>query len=697
MTNLALVVVLAFIPSAAGFNLRAAASFGSKLSLDMEAGATPVAKVVNLLKDMQKELEKEAEEDEATYDKIVCWCNTNDKEKTKSIKQAEIKISELTTSIEEGTATSARLNTEIANHEKEVAANKNALDQAQAMRTKDLAEFTEEEKDLLQSIGALKNAIAVLAKHHGGAALLQTSAKAASQLKQAAAIAKKEMDSHAALLEGVLTKTEKKKVAMFAQDQSKAPASGEIFGILKAMKESFEQNLAQSQKDEGKGVADFADLKASKEEEIAAGTDAVEKKTQELAKTDEQLAQDKVDLDDTTASLSEDEKFLMNLKETCAMNDSEYEQRVKERQLEIEAVSKALEILTSDDAHDLFTKTFSLSQEEADQDGAPSLMQMGSASQRQKRKNEASKLLAEVAKNTGNPRLSALAVKVRLDSFKRVIKAIDDMIAELMQEKKDEIKHRDYCIAELNTNEANTERKDREKADVLALIEDLTVQIDTLTKEIATLKTEISDMQLQLKHAGEDRELANNDFKQVVADQRATQTLLKQALDVLKAVYAKKMALMQKQTPPAAFKKFEKNKKSGGVMGMIQDLIDEAKALETDAIRAEDEAQKAYEDFVKDTNASIEEKSKLIVTKSEEKAKAEEDKTVAEETRDKIMLDLEQLSNQAADLHKACDFVLKNFDIRQTARDQEVEALKQAKAILSGAKFIQVLKTGFRA
>merc|ERR1719235_3116434 len=491
------------------------------------------------------------------------------------------------------------------------------------------------------------------------------------------------MERHASLLEGVLTRSEKKKVAMFAQDKSKAPASGEIFGILKAMKESFEQNLATMQKDEDKGVADFTDLKASKEEEIAAGTDAIEKKTQELAKTDEQLAQDKVDLDDTTSSLAEDEKFLMNLKETCAMNDAEYEQRVKERQLEIEAVAKALEILTSDEAHDLFTKTFSF-------------VQLESTGKSQRRREDASKLLAEVAKNTGNPRLSALAVKVRLDSFKRVIKAIDDMIAELMQEKKDEIKHRDYCIAELNTNEANTERKDREKADVLALIEDLTVQIDTLTKEIATLKTEISDMQLQLKHAGEDRELANNDFKQVVADQRASQTLLKQALDVLKAVYAKKLALMQKQEPPASFKKYEKNKKSGGVMGMIQELIDESKAMETDAIRAEEEAQKAYEDFVKETNGSIETKSKEIVNKSELKAKAEDDKTEAEESRDKILLDLEQLANEAADLHKACDFVLKNFDIRQTARDEEVEALKQAKNILSGAKFIQLLKNGFR-
>merc|ERR1719265_2701352 len=124
-------------------------------------------------------------------------------------------------------------------------------------------------------------------------------------------------------------------------------------------------------------------------------------------------------------------------------------------------------------------------------------------------------------------------------------------------------------------------------------------------------------------------------------------------------------------------------------MGMIQSIIDDAAELEQEAIRAEDEAQKAYEDFVKDSNASTETKSSEIVNKSELRAQAEDDKTAAEESRDNILLDLEQLANEAADLHKACDYVLKNFDIRQTARDEEVEALKQAKAILSGAKFIQ--------
>merc|ERR1712232_877818 len=99
------------------------------------------------------------------------------------------------------------------------------------------------------------------------------------------------------------------------------------------------------------------------------------------------------------------------------------------------------------------------------------------------------------------------------------------------------------------------------------------------------------------------------------------------------------------------------------------------------------EQQKAYEDFVKETNASVDTKNKDIANKSEEKAKAEEDLVEAKEAKENTLLDLEQLSNYNAELHQECDFVLKNFDLRQQARDVEVEALKQAKAILSGANF----------
>merc|ERR1719281_648790 len=125
---------------------------------------------------------------------------------------------------------------------------------------------------------------------------------------------------------------------------------------------------------------------------------------------------------------------------------------------------------------------------------------------------------------------------------------------------------------------------------------------------------------------------------------------------------------------------------------MMKDIINDSKALEEEAIRGEEEAQADYETFVKETNASVDAKTKDITSKSEAKAKDEVDKVQAETEMEAVMGELEQLANENADLHKSCDFTLKNFDLRQGARDDEIEALKQALAIFSGASFSAFLQ-----
>merc|ERR1712083_861085 len=127
------------------------------------------------------------------------------------------------------------------------------------------------------------------------------------------------------------------------------------------------------------------------EAEIAAGKEQIETKTQELSDTNEALAQAKEDLIDTQNSLSADEQFLRMLKEKCSLTDKEWEERQKTRQLEMEAVSKALAILSGDDAHDLFTRTFN-----------PALLQKESRTHSERRV-KASKLLAAVAKKLQSP------------------------------------------------------------------------------------------------------------------------------------------------------------------------------------------------------------------------------------------------------------------------------------------------------
>merc|ERR1712179_673004 len=132
----------------------------------------------------------------------------------------------------------------------------------------------------------------------------------------------------------------------------------------------------------------------------------------------------------------------------------------------------------------------------------------------------ASKLLANMAAKLGNPRLATLASQVKLDAFTRVKKAIDDMVAQLLKEKADEIKHKDFCTDEFNTNQLQTEKKEREKKDLIAKIEDLEMTIKSLADAIAKLKGEIAEMQVQMKRAGEDREKENKEFQTTVADQR---------------------------------------------------------------------------------------------------------------------------------------------------------------------------------
>merc|ERR1719389_1391719 len=273
----------------------------------------------------------------------------------------------------------------------------------------------------------------------------------------------------------------------------------------------------------------------------------------------------------------------MNLKETCQMTDQEFEERTKTRAEEIKAVSEALAILSSDDAHDTFTSTFNFVQKS-----------MKKSSTREK----AEKILLKAAKKTGEAKIAKLANRVQLDNFKKVSEDIDGMIADLKKEKAADVKMKDFCIEALHKNEVAIEMKARDIEQLSAKIATLTAEIEELTKSIAALQAEVAEMQVQLKRAGEDRELENQDFQAVVADQRATQKLLENALGVLKGFYDK--AFVQTSTrragqpagppPPPGFKKYEKSSGAGGVMGMLEQIVSETKTMEADAIKAETDA-----------------------------------------------------------------------------------------------------------
>eukprot|EP00397_Hematodinium_sp_SG-2012_P012188 GEMP01012351.1.p1 GENE.GEMP01012351.1~~GEMP01012351.1.p1 ORF type:complete len:700 (+),score=203.82 GEMP01012351.1:121-2100(+) len=634
----------------------------------------PVARVVQLLKEMQAQLEKEQKEDEEVYDKMACWCKTNDREKTKSIKDAEQAIDQLTAKIEEYTAQSARLNTEIQDLNKEISANQQSLDKAIALRAKQLEEFNAEEKDLLQSITSLKAAIVVLSKHHPS--MLQEEA-----LLNIAALLRERLHQRSSSISAIVTPSQKRIIQNFIQAPSYNAQSGEIFGILKNMQETFESNLSSSRKEEEASAKAFVALKAAKNSEIAAGQQQADTKTTEYANAQENGAQAKSDLEDTRNSLSADEQFLMVVKEKCKLTDDEWEQRQKTRHEEILAVSQAIGVLANDDARDNFTKVYDFMQ--VDKKGL---------------RTRVSSLLSTVATTYNSPRIAQIAASVRLDAFTKVKAAIDGMVTQLLVEKEDEVQHKDWCVSSIHKNQSETQSTDRDRTDEEARIDTLKSSIQTLSDKISTLASEIAELQVQLKRAGEDRERQNADFQVVLNDQREAQRMLKQALIFLKGFYEKKQrgtAFAQQPAgpaPPAGFKEYKKNAGSQGVLAMIQQIIADTKAMEAELIHDEDEAQKGYESIVKETNRSLSAKNDEKVDTESDRAKNEGELNEAENNHAGLVRQLEQLTNHNADLHGSCDFVLKNFDIRQQARDQEVEALRQAKAVLSGSNFQKFLQ-----
>jgi len=691
LSNLAPIVVLAC------FALPANAAGMLAQDLTASLRERPVMKVVRLLQDMKVELNKELEDDKEVYEQLSCWCETNEKEKTKAIELGEAREAELVAFLGEAVAKMEELKAKLKTTKDEINADWAALNEASALRMKENKEFHEEETDLLQAVQACKQAIVVLSKHNPDLAQVRSVA----QLLQAARV------SQLVLSGGVLPVEKAQVLKEFLQQahgatsflaipgfQSYAPQSGQIFGILKQMAEDFSRNLGESQAQEQKAVEEFKALKAAKEDEIASGKKLVAQLDAELAELMEKHAAAFEELEDVREQLELDRTFLANLKEKCAQTDEEYEARMKSRHEEVLAVEDTIKILNSDQAFDVFDKSVNTA----------FVQKSALVQQQQVRRQQAVKVLQQAAARSGSPQIALIAASVQLDTFEKVKEEIDKMVTELSKQQEDEIAQRDWCINELNENTRSTAAAYDKKASLETKIADLKKSIESLTANIASAKAANAEMQTQMKRASEAREAENADFQQTIVDQRLTQAILKKALDRMKQVYALlQQRVLDPEQPgaphiqtsgthtdpgngPARFTKYEQHDGGSRVVQMIEAVIADSSKLEDEAIASEQDGQTAYENFMQDSNKSILKSLQAITNMSESRAKAKASLSMAETDFKQTMQDLENLNDMAGDLHKNCDYLLKNFDARQAARAAEIDALKEAKAILSGMK-----------
>eukprot|EP00928_Gymnodinium_smaydae_P070346 TRINITY_DN5419_c0_g1_i1.p1 TRINITY_DN5419_c0_g1~~TRINITY_DN5419_c0_g1_i1.p1 ORF type:complete len:689 (-),score=238.79 TRINITY_DN5419_c0_g1_i1:64-2130(-) len=651
----------------------------------------PVMKVVRLLQDMKVELQRELDDDKAVHEKLSCWCSTNDQEKSQAIEMGEAKSAQLSSDMDAATAKMMELKEKRASTLQEVDNDHAALTKASALRMKESKAFQAEETDLLEAVAACKQAVVALSKHHPDLAQLRSVARRlqTSRLERllpsssAGSIRSEQLEVLRAFLQQAGGAQSFLAIPGF---QSYRPQSGQIYGILKQMQEDFERSLSDAQQSEKKDKEDYAALKAAKEEEIAAGRKAIVQLDADLAEFGEKHAQAAKELEDTKDQLALDTEFLAKLKEKCSESKNEFDTRVKSRLEEIAAVEDTIGILNSDDSFDAFDKSVNTA-----------FVQIASSNkQEQALRARAAAVLRKAASGADTAQLALLAASTQLDAFEKVKAEIDKLVAELGKQMKDEVDQRDWCTDEMAANGRATAAADDKKAALDTKIADETKTVEKLSADVDAATKAIAEMQEQMKRASENREAESADNSRTVSDQRLTQMILQKAIDRMKQVYnflqqqpgAAHIATSGTHTDPgngpARFTKYEQNAGGARVLQMLEQVSGDSRKLEEEALAAENDALTAYENFMQDSNKAITQYSESITSMTEARATTKASLSMAKTDLKQTVEELYGLSETLGDLHKSCDFVLKNFEARQAARAAEVDALKEAKAILSG-------------
>merc|ERR1719272_2438717 len=350
--------------------------------------------------------------------------------------------------------------------------------------------------------------------------------------------------------------------------------------------------------------------------QIEQATSARDEKTETKATKTESKASAEGTLADTIATRDDDAKYLEDLVATCEKKSSDFASRQTLRGEEIVAIEKAIEIISSGAVSGAADKHL------------PGLVQTKSTALAQLRSDGRSPNQSKVAaylrvqaRQLNSRVLSALAVRVESDPFRKVKKMIKDLITKLMEEANAEAEHKGYCDAELATNAATRKEKTEAVETLHAEIDELEASIQKLTEDITQLTEAVAALDAAVAKATKIREQEKAKNADTVSDAKAAQKAVGDALAVLKDFYAKAAeALVQvtAQQPAAAGE-------SAGVIGMLEVIMSDFARLESETKAAEKAGQAEYDGFMTDSEVDKAAKAADI----DHKTKKKQDKNMA--------------------------------------------------------------------
>jgi len=634
------------------------------------SGANPIRKVVNLMETMQAKIEAEAKKEDGLFDKFQCYCKKTQKQleddiakatglgnvKPEDIKAKEAQLKELEQSVED------LKNEKIGEEE--------TLSSAKAARAKEHETYVKAEKEHVETEKAAEAAIVTLKTNETDAdnnthAPVKNPGSFLSRLEKAS--------------QG--SSAFSQQLTAFLQGQGEA-TPGEATAMVKDIEEKAEESWRQEVADDAKGDKEFEGVMSSKQKSIKTVLAVMARKAKKIGDLKVEIINMKHALSGGAEALAENKKMLAELKKDCAERASEQEEKKALRAEEEKALQDTMKMLSDDDSLDLFRKTIK----------SPSLLQLDAA--REQARMKAWRIVSDLrAKVGGRPELSfvALALAGKTVDFTKVFKRIDGMVSLLSKEGKDDADKKGYCSKEFD--EAKDKAKDLKSA-ISALessLEEKQSSIEKIAEDIKSINEGVRSLDMSVTEATENRKAESADYQELLQQDSAAVELLNMAKDRLNQFYNPE--LVKETTTKGPYdlslvsQHEQKPQASNSVLSMIATMVSDLEKEMSVAKMEEKNSQKEYEALVGDAKGKRTSDLRDAQKKAQVKADLEQD--LDEDAEEKSSSVKEQGAAAAfiGNLHKECDWLLQNFDLRQAAREDEVENLKRAKAVLAGADF----------
>merc|ERR1719498_2051992 len=129
---------------------------------------------------------------------------------------------------------------------------------------------------------------------------------------------------------------------------------------------------------------------------------------------------------------------------------------------------------------------------------------------------------------------------------------------------------------------------------------------------------------------------------------------------------------------------------------MIQNLIDDADAMVKEAVKDETSAMEAYESLVADANSATDQRQKAIADRNARIGELEAFTAEEEEKLAEASFKVKTLRQTDIDLHgvEGCDYLMENYATRHVERQEEIDGLKEANAILGAGGGEKAMEAG---